>query len=556
MPMTHVDLTLWDVGGGHLAAFQPDIIFTLNQAGAKDEGLFTTRPLIFTPKEDGSLSAWLTTTTDFPHDAWYTIAVRWLDPAGNYVQMDFPEWKVRVPVGGGALKNLIGLPTNARVIYVSLTRPTVLVPNMLWLEQDPNDPENPRNTGKLYEVRNGPMDLELVYIANLRGPEGRQGQPLVPKSAAVQLTTGVVGYMESGGAQNVRYPFKLSAGTKRVRLHIANYNDASDTPYVVPDLVLNKQVFVGRHRVAGDGSLTGEFAAAPHPITNFAAGNLPLPNSTEVVTEWMDVDIQSGIEYLLSLSYYNPGGAQIASGMGFTWRASATGDVDKVGPISGQVTSIKCPFSVWLEIEVPNIVPVVGHLGDSLLVGRESTYALHDSYANKHASTQGAMPRIHGIAGSRMTDWIGAPDSPRWKRFANLPTADACVIEIGSNDLFDFTANPGEAVAAMKSRLAQLVPLVRANISQNVYFATIMPRNVGSSSAAINSARREYNDFLMTLPHGALGCFDFSEAVEDRANPDRIASYLVSGDGVHLATGGYARMAAAIPGPLAGPRIS
>lgn len=154
MPMTHVDLTLWDVGGGHLAAFQPDVIFTLHHPGAKAEGVFTTKPISFTPKPDGTLSAFLTTTTDFPHDNWYTLAIRWLDPAGNYVQMDYPDWQIRVPPGGGHVKDLIGVPTNARVVYVSLTRPTVLVPNMLWLEQDPTNPNNPRNTGKLYEVRN------------------------------------------------------------------------------------------------------------------------------------------------------------------------------------------------------------------------------------------------------------------------------------------------------------------------------------------------------------------------------------------------------------------
>lgn len=397
------------------------------------------------------------------------------------------------------------------------------------------------------------MALELVYMANLRGPAGPPGQPEVSKSAAVQLTTGVDGYTEAHVGQNVRYPFRLSTGTKRVRVHIANYNDASNVGYTVPDLTLNRRIYVGRHRVAVDGVLTGQFSVTPVALT---PNTMALPGSSEVVTDWVDIDLQAGIEYLLSLSFYNPSGAQYASGMGWTWRSAATGDADVVGPIAGQASSLKCPFSVWLEVEVANTVPVVGHLGDSLLVGREADYALHDSYAVKHATAQGVMPRIYGIAGSRMTDWIGTPNAPKWKRFQDLPAPDACVIELGSNDLFDFRTDTAGALTEMKSRLEQLVRLARTNISQNIYFATIMPRNVGSSTPAINQVRRDYNDYLMTLPHGALGCFDFSQAVEDRANPDRIANYLVSGDGVHLLTGGYARMASAIPGPLSGPRIS
>lgn len=561
MPMTHVKMTLWDIDANHLRSLQPQIIFKLNETGVKPGGnIYVTRETVYTPDVDGTLDALLASTTDFAHDAWYTMKIRWLNPgvggAPGYSEYDFPAWKIRVPPEGGALADMVGPPSNARVVYVSLTPPKDLIQSMLWLEQDPDNPDNPRNTGKLYEVRNTVAGLETVYMANLRGPSGPQGQPIVQKSAAVQVTSGVDGYEEGALQQNVRYPFKLSTGTKRVRLHIANYNDANDKEYIVPDLHLNMNVFIGRHRVTADGGLTGQFAVGCQAITNIPPGGLPIPGSTEVVTDWMSIDIQAGLEYLLSLSYYNPSRAPIASGMGFTWRSAPTGDVNVVGPVPGQSSSIKSPFSVWLEVEIPNTTPVVAHIGDSLLVGRESAYTLHDSYANKHAQMTGCMPRIYGIPGGRMHTYTETPNTPKWNRWANLPTADACIIQMGSNDVFDLKAETGTALETLKASLATLVPMVRERISPNIYLATIMPRNMASSGASINAVRRDYNDYLMTLPHGALGCFDFSGAVEDKANPDRVASHLVSEDNVHLLTGGYARMATAIPGPLAGPRIS
>lgn len=374
------------------------------------------------------------------------------------------------------------------------------------------------------------------------------------RSVAVQLTTSVDGYLEESYAQNVRIPFRTSmnvpGGQTRVRVHIANYNDASDTAYVIPNLQLNRNIFIGKHKMNA-GAMSGEFESAPQRITDFATGNMPIPDGSEKATPWYPVTVLPNTEYLLSLSFFNPGSATYASGMSFTYRGTATGEVDKVGPVTGQTSTLKCPFTIWLEFEALADTPVLGWVGDSLLVGREARAALHDSPAWAHAVNNGVSPRIYGIAGSRMTGWNAAPNSLRWKRWAALGKCDAAIIQLGSNDVFDFVNQPENLMAEMKIRLAALVPLVRTNISDRAYYATIMPRNNGVWSAAFLSAWREWNDYLQTLPHGALGCFDFASAVADRQDPDKLAPHIVSADLVHLTSGGYALMANAVPGPVA-----
>ena len=103
----------------------------------------------------------------------------------------------------------------------------------------------------------------------------------------------------------------------------------------------------------------------------------------------------------------------------------------------------------------------------------------------------------------------------------------------------------------MAQRLAELVPLVRQHVSERIYYATIMPRNTKAWSPEFVDAWRGWNDYLETLPHGAVGCIDFASAVAARGDDARIAEHLVSADTVHLLSGGYAAMAGAVPGQIA-----
>jgi len=153
--MATVTGTVTEVSGGHLVGRNPQIIFTLNQPNAKAGKMHPTRPLAVTPASDGTWTASLESTTDMIDDAWYTVSIQWQDDGGKPTRMDFPEWALQVPTAGGVFSNLFGKPpANTRMVYVSLTAPTDPRPFMLWLRQDPTNPDAVGSDGSLFEWRN------------------------------------------------------------------------------------------------------------------------------------------------------------------------------------------------------------------------------------------------------------------------------------------------------------------------------------------------------------------------------------------------------------------
>jgi hypothetical protein len=154
MATAPVTLTLSDVVGGHLVGKYPEIIFTLNKANSKAGKMHPTEPAVVSPPDSGVATVNLETTTDMMDDAWYTVAIRWLDAAGNYVKVDYPDWAIQVPPGGGSFSDLFGKPpSNMQMFYVSLSAPEDPRKWTWWLEDDPTDPDNPLNTGNLHQWR-------------------------------------------------------------------------------------------------------------------------------------------------------------------------------------------------------------------------------------------------------------------------------------------------------------------------------------------------------------------------------------------------------------------
>lgn len=368
-----------------------------------------------------------------------------------------------------------------------------------------------------------------------------------PSPQAVQLTTPVAGWHSGATQGNQRIPFRLPVPASRVRAHFANRNDADDTDYTNPDLRINQRCYIGEHKFE-NGEPTGQFVDTP--VDASGTNLITMPDSQEYMGEWMDVDLEPNVEYLFSFSFANPTGTEIVQGMSTCWNSVPTGDVNKLD-VEGLSKRLQTRLAVWLEVEVPANTPVLGWVGDSRLVGREATMVLHDSAAWVHGMANRVMPRLHASAGSRMTDLIATPSAPRWTRWADLGKCDAAIIQIGGNDIFDYDNRANQVHDVMSQRLAELVPLVREHVSDRIYYATLMPRNTKEWDPEFIDAWRAWNNYLKTLPHGAIGCIDFASAIAARDDDSRIAEYFVSDDTVHLLSGGYAAMASAIPGQIA-----
>ena len=150
---------LSDFGLQPVAGLYPEIEFVASGPAVASGGrLLITEPVRTTPTSDGDFTVNLQTSDDVvPLGTHYTMNVKWLDSAGNYVRVDSPNWKMRVPTGGGAIADLIQLPFGAALVVTSPTAPPLwLGLAAKWLQMDPNDPNNPTNpanTGDLYEVR-------------------------------------------------------------------------------------------------------------------------------------------------------------------------------------------------------------------------------------------------------------------------------------------------------------------------------------------------------------------------------------------------------------------
>lgn len=366
----------------------------------------------------------------------------------------------------------------------------------------------------------------------------------------MQLSSSVSTYHASYAARHQRLPFRLPVPAKRFRVHISNYNDATNMAFEVPDLRISHPIYVGEHMLGADSEMTGHIKPGTIRLANDTR-TVPLPDGEEYVGPWIDTPLEANTPYLLSYSIQNPSTQQFMAGMSYGWGSSDVNDVSVEGPAVRLRGARQSMLNVWLEVEIDASVPTLAWLGDSLVVGMRSNAELHDSVAWVHAMNHRVMPRIHAIGGSRLHQWAAAAGQPRWTRYASLGKCDAAVLEVGGNDVFDYRNRPSILVNILKNRLASVMPPARRYLSDRIFLTTVMPRSNFEYSPEFLAAVNEYNDYLYTLPHGAAGVIDFHEAVEDPARPGFLSPRYAADDLIHLHSGGQVRLAAAIPGQIA-----
>lgn len=119
MATVQVTGTLADFGRGNLAARSPELVFTLSgPTVTPDRFVLSAVPVTVTPAADGSFTAALEATDEMNPRQHYTVQIRLLDPAAGYVHIDFPDWTITVPAGGGAFPDLINGPLNIGWVWI------------------------------------------------------------------------------------------------------------------------------------------------------------------------------------------------------------------------------------------------------------------------------------------------------------------------------------------------------------------------------------------------------------------------------------------------------
>jgi len=349
------------------------------------------------------------------------------------------------------------------------------------------------------------------------------------------LSAGNSGGTERAASRSFRLPFRLPATPLRFRVHIRNMNPRYGTLYAGALSFTG----LGIQRHAGVVTLANEGQLASEPIALAGAFTTPA-NGAEWVSDWSAQPISTGEEWLLTGGYTCAEGQENFAGVSGGWITDSAADWNKPAPAGLRLTGA-APLFIWLELELPESVPVVAYYGDSLTVGLSSRLPVYDSYAYAHARQNGHVPVLYADSGSTMLAWMDYAAAP-WNRYGTTqPRVDAVVFSMGSNDIFG-----GADVPTLKQRFEQVRRRFAARMSQNIIATTILPRHDSSDPA--EAVRKEWNEHLTTaLPGRVLAAPDTAAEVTapDGATLDK--RFSATPTDIHLTAAGYARFAAAIP---------
>jgi hypothetical protein len=138
--MATVTGTLYDCGLGNLVGKAPTLKFTLNDPSTAALGIYATAPISFTPNGAGAFTGALVDTETMHQRRYYTLTVTWLDSAANFNRVDFPGWKIFVPIAGGKLQDLIanysndGGGWNPMMVFWQPTEPDPWPLGSVWVD--------------------------------------------------------------------------------------------------------------------------------------------------------------------------------------------------------------------------------------------------------------------------------------------------------------------------------------------------------------------------------------------------------------------------------------
>jgi lysophospholipase L1-like esterase len=417
-------------------------------------------------------------------------------------------------VTSGTVATTLGLPD---VTYGTLERLTYGAANIVRLTWRPNA------TGRIYES---------TYESGIWSPWRKLGGKGT-KNVAMALTTSGPIATTTQTAVHARVPFKIAVDGYRYRFYFRNYNYRMWTSY--PGSLSFLGAVVGSAETV-QGELTGQFTAAPTSIQGATTTNV---NAGVLTTSWINSSVKKNDPYLLGFAYTSPAGQENFASVGGGWISSNTGSLASQID-SGLVKTKQVPLDIWMEIEVDADTRVIAYVGDSLTAGVSADLPVYDSWANRHALKQGAIPMMYGFSGDSFGSYTNSTQ-PKLTKWAAQARPDAVVLALGSNNIYQ-----ANTIAAMRSSFAVMYDLVIPVTSKNVYLTTILPRYADAS--AYEQTRKDWNEILKTeLLGNAVMCFEPDLKFVDSSGNNLDVKWGASPTDFHLSRQGYARFAAQVP---------
>lgn len=145
--------TLLDFSLDALAPYSPRLIFTGSQPATAGGKLLSTRPFMVRVEADGSFSVDVQPNDVTYPATYYTVRVEWLDADDGFIGVDLWDFPIYVPSSGGNIGDLMQTTANPQLAWVGVNPPSGVLPvaTVWWLQVNPDDPDDPRATGILYE---------------------------------------------------------------------------------------------------------------------------------------------------------------------------------------------------------------------------------------------------------------------------------------------------------------------------------------------------------------------------------------------------------------------
>jgi hypothetical protein len=369
--------------------------------------------------------------------------------------------------------------------------------------------------------------------------------PLITRFGALEKTrkayialsrSGGTSYVTTGPGQwTQRQPFRVGAPVDSFRIHFRNFEERTGTAYA--GTVDITGVWIGEAEVNSSGSLTGQFKPGA-PVTKVSdAFSLPANGTGSAGTALIfnsTLKLVPHVEYIISYGI-TASGATIHRSQGRSWFTTSTSNASQATVGATLNPSTFSILNSWVEVN--GRAPRLAIVGDSHIAGGAADHPVYESLPNYLGWSHGFVPINAGAGGSTLAEWSTSTDY-KWSKFsANQVSADAWILALGQNDIY----GAGETIANMKSQFATVAAIGKSVFGPNMYVSTVMPRNIAGQEAQ-NALRLEWNNWLRTLPHRAIGCLDFAEQVTT-ADGNSIDSRYLSADNTHLNSAGNSRIA-------------
>lgn len=248
----------------------------------------------------------------------------------------------------------------------------------------------------------------------------------------------------------------------------------------------------------------------------------------EWVSDWFDLFLSPGNEYMLMLGATFPNTPVALNNFwGYTTTAGASEWANNEEPRWGQVPF--CPFEIWIEVQVPSDVPVIGYFGASTTMGMNLPDGVRYSYPQLHAKKHGGFAAQTAGGGWAVTDDT-AWDLEAIDRFGAAGHCDDLYVAWGANELSARGKTAQEVFDRLVLWLDRIVPKLG---NPRVHLITVRARpGVSGPTDPVEVERAKLNRMLRyTPPEITTDVIDMAAVFDDPLAPWRRRSDVVGAAG-------------------------